>query len=270
VADSDIRLVPGQVRVEAWDLVLDAKDRRKTTTPQRRAMVHDFDDGLTVNWANDYPYGVTLKGVRTLEGKNLGPITKTEFKHAIDFRGALDVFNKLRFVASPVRWTQVIIDKANRLVIEAKGLPKPAEIVFKSPVVTHRVGQNGPLEILLSAKPNGTISRPPAKISVDEFLSSAGASHEQLLLSIAGQTESTVLVKVDAVDAIATLSDQVRKLRAQVLALEGTLAAAQTGWRRCVKCQTLVYPGTAATEKHPCPGGGKHSPDTTSPYRLLA
>lgn len=269
MADSDIRLVPGQVRVEAWDLVIDAQDRRKKPTPQRRAMVHDFDDGLTVNWANDYPHGVTLKGVRTVEGQNLGPITKTEFKNAIDFRGALDIFNKLRFVASTVRWTQVVMDKANRLVIEAKGLPTPAEIVFKSPVVNHRVGQNGPLEILLSAKANGTITRPPAKVSVDEFLSAAGASHEQLLLSIAGQTETAVMVKVDAVDAIATLSDQVRQLRARVQSLEATLAGAQSGWRRCQNCQGLFYPAIATTEKKPCPAGGKHVPDTTSPYRML-
>lgn len=61
-AISDIKLRPGQVVVDAWDLVVDSPDRRSNTTPQRRALVHDYDDGLTINWAEDYPGGVTIQG----------------------------------------------------------------------------------------------------------------------------------------------------------------------------------------------------------------
>jgi hypothetical protein len=285
VVESDIKLVPGQVRVEAWDLVLDAKDRRKKQTPQRRALVHDFDDGLTVNWDNDYPHGVTMKGVRTIEGKNLGPVTKTEFQHAVDFRGWVDHFAKLRFVASKVRWTQISNDKQDRLVIENKGLPKPADIVFRSPVVTHKVGQNGPLEVLLTAKPDGSITK-GSKVTDDQFASAAGTSHVTLMLSIAGQTPGPVDVKVDAIDAIATLSDLVRKLRLQVQALEGSvgqvdqlsqeladvkaqLTAAQAGWRWCHKCQGLFFAASPATENKPCPTGGQHSQDGSGNYRLV-
>ena len=68
--NSDVKLQHGQVKVEAWDLCVDSTDRRKNTTPNRRALVHDFDDGLTMNWGDDYPGGVTLKGVRKIEGRH--------------------------------------------------------------------------------------------------------------------------------------------------------------------------------------------------------
>jgi hypothetical protein len=61
---SDLKLDGERVRVEAWDLVLDAADRRKTQEGERRALVHDYQDGLTLNWGNDYPGGVKLYGVR--------------------------------------------------------------------------------------------------------------------------------------------------------------------------------------------------------------
>lgn len=45
-----------------WDLVLDNDSRRKSTGGTRRALVHDFNDGLTINWAKDYPGGITMRG----------------------------------------------------------------------------------------------------------------------------------------------------------------------------------------------------------------
>lgn len=63
---SDVKLHGEQVRVEAWDLVLDADDRRKAPGGERRALVHDPRDGLTLNWAHDYPGGVNLNGVRLI------------------------------------------------------------------------------------------------------------------------------------------------------------------------------------------------------------
>jgi hypothetical protein len=49
--------------------VPDSQDRRKADTPFRRALVHDFDDGLTINWDDDYPGGVTVRAVRRVIGK---------------------------------------------------------------------------------------------------------------------------------------------------------------------------------------------------------
>ena len=70
-AKSDIQLTDdfdGQVKVLAPDFCVDGgPGRRKgSDTPYRRALVHDGNDGLTINWANDYSGGVTINGVRTL------------------------------------------------------------------------------------------------------------------------------------------------------------------------------------------------------------
>jgi hypothetical protein len=52
------------VKAEAADLMLDHPDRRRPNRGgPRRALVHDFNDGLTINYNNDYPGGVTLKNV---------------------------------------------------------------------------------------------------------------------------------------------------------------------------------------------------------------
>jgi hypothetical protein len=52
------------------DLMLDSAGRRRTNTPHRRALVHDFDDGLTVNWDNDYPGGVSINSCKQISGSN--------------------------------------------------------------------------------------------------------------------------------------------------------------------------------------------------------
>ena len=69
---TDIRLDDGDgsfvtldarvVKVQASDFMLDAADRRHGGGPNRRAMVHDQGDGLTLNFAGDYPGGVTISG----------------------------------------------------------------------------------------------------------------------------------------------------------------------------------------------------------------
>jgi hypothetical protein len=55
------------LKVEASDFMLDSAGRRKPTGPPfRRAMVHDQNDGLTINFGGDYPGGVTISDVRAL------------------------------------------------------------------------------------------------------------------------------------------------------------------------------------------------------------
>lgn len=49
-------------RLNVKDLVIDHPDRRSRAGGHRRALVHDFQDGLTINWAGDYPGGVTIRG----------------------------------------------------------------------------------------------------------------------------------------------------------------------------------------------------------------
>lgn len=64
----DIKFVDDTVVIEGWttltypDLKIDHAPRRTSAGGYRRALVHDFDDGLTVNWSEDYPGGVTIRG----------------------------------------------------------------------------------------------------------------------------------------------------------------------------------------------------------------
>lgn len=54
IAESDV------FKATASDVMIDNPARRKTSSAFRRAFVHDFDDGLTINFAGDYPGGVTI------------------------------------------------------------------------------------------------------------------------------------------------------------------------------------------------------------------
>ncbi len=75
---SDIKFDGEWVNVEGFvlksqttDFMLDHASRRTVQGGHRRALVHDFADGLTVNWANDYPGGVTINGNLTHTGNVL-------------------------------------------------------------------------------------------------------------------------------------------------------------------------------------------------------
>ncbi|QIM20143.1 hypothetical protein G7075_01615 [Phycicoccus sp. HDW14] len=76
---TDIRFDGDWIHLEAAvtksatsDFMLDTPGRRKTNTPFRRALVHDFDDGLTLNWDRDYPGGVTINDLKTVHGATNG------------------------------------------------------------------------------------------------------------------------------------------------------------------------------------------------------
>jgi len=57
------------VKCTAADLMLDSPGRRgQGGGPHRRALVHDAGDGLTVNFAGDYPGGVTVTGRLAVTG----------------------------------------------------------------------------------------------------------------------------------------------------------------------------------------------------------
>jgi hypothetical protein len=58
------------VKTTAADLMLDAPSRRRAGGgPHRRALVHDFQDGLTINFNGDYPGGVTVTGNLVVTGE---------------------------------------------------------------------------------------------------------------------------------------------------------------------------------------------------------
>jgi hypothetical protein len=136
----DIKLTDdfdGQVKVEAPDFCVDGGSGRRmgnTQNPFRRAFVHDGGDGLTVNWANDYTGGVTLNGVKTIGGHGVGT-RATEFTDRVDFKGDVDCYSKIRFVAAG--WSSdIYTDPNHNLVIENKpflGMP-PRHAIFNTPV----------------------------------------------------------------------------------------------------------------------------------------
>ncbi|MCW5519410.1 hypothetical protein J1N09_06150 [Aureitalea sp. L0-47] len=67
--ESDIKLLKrgtlqfegNELFIQAHDIKLDSPKRRQGSG-HRRAMVHNTNDGLTINFNGDYPGGVTIKG----------------------------------------------------------------------------------------------------------------------------------------------------------------------------------------------------------------
>src|SRR5215831_14694927 len=59
-----VTVIPTSVTIGASDCMLDAASRRgqENRNRPRRALVHDFADGLTLNYNHDYPGGVTVFG----------------------------------------------------------------------------------------------------------------------------------------------------------------------------------------------------------------
>jgi hypothetical protein len=62
-----VTVLCNNLNVQGHDLLLDSPARRKPNGPQfRRALVHDQNDGLTVNFGGDYPGGVSVNEVAEL------------------------------------------------------------------------------------------------------------------------------------------------------------------------------------------------------------
>ena len=66
----DWLIVEGRVlKTTASDFMLDSPGRRRGgPSPFRRALVHDAQDGLTINFGGDYPGGVTVTGNLVVTG----------------------------------------------------------------------------------------------------------------------------------------------------------------------------------------------------------
>ena len=83
-----------RLRCKQADFLLDYAPRRQNNTPWRRAIVHDFSDGLTLNWANDYPGGVTINGNVSIPGQLSVPNRSG--------RGTVDVASELSTLKSRI------------------------------------------------------------------------------------------------------------------------------------------------------------------------
>lgn len=67
--------IEGKATITGPDLEIDARDRRKSNGGYRRAVVHNFDDGLTLNWNKDYPGGVTIMGKTSFNDSGSNGVT---------------------------------------------------------------------------------------------------------------------------------------------------------------------------------------------------
>jgi hypothetical protein len=75
---TDVKLLADQIRIEgrrqvivdALDLCVDSPDRRSEhNTPDRRALVHDGGDVLTINYGYDYPGGVRIYHLKEIHAR---------------------------------------------------------------------------------------------------------------------------------------------------------------------------------------------------------
>jgi hypothetical protein len=123
---SDIKLDGDWVTIEAnwtraqcWDLMLDAPDRRSSQSGWRRALVHNHQDGLTVNFASDYPGGVNIEGKTNLETVEAGEITCQNISCSAIKLGSIDV-GQYRLAYSSIHGL-VLGDDGAPGVLEIKG-----------------------------------------------------------------------------------------------------------------------------------------------------
>ncbi|HSD10815.1 MAG TPA: hypothetical protein VLF14_07510 [Candidatus Binatia bacterium] len=66
-------VIEGDVlKAAASDFILVSDARRKNSRKLRRALVHDANDGLTINFNRDYPGGVTINDVVALNNRKVG------------------------------------------------------------------------------------------------------------------------------------------------------------------------------------------------------
>jgi hypothetical protein len=65
---ADVRLNGDKVIVEGTDVCIEHPERRSGAGgAERRALVHDFDDALALNYVGDYPSGVRIFGPASIE-----------------------------------------------------------------------------------------------------------------------------------------------------------------------------------------------------------
>jgi hypothetical protein len=66
--DGWVTIESNVMKVKSSDFMLDNSSRRKDTEGFRRALVHNEDDGLTINFAGDYPGNVIIEGGASIRG----------------------------------------------------------------------------------------------------------------------------------------------------------------------------------------------------------
>jgi len=97
------------------DLMVDSAARREHQRGFRRAMVHTGDDGLTINFNNDYPGGVTLNDLRQLSLRPVGVLGRFRLPKSAHV-GDIIMVHYMKDVFMP---TMVVADTASHDLIGA-------------------------------------------------------------------------------------------------------------------------------------------------------
>ena len=84
--DGTYVVVEGSVlKATTTDFMLDSPTRHSNNHQFRRALVHNQQDGLTINYNNDYPGGVTINDIVALISRSHG-ITVSDVKEISGFK----------------------------------------------------------------------------------------------------------------------------------------------------------------------------------------
>lgn len=121
--------VEGSVlRARTADLMLDSPGRRTAGGgPYRRALVHDQNDGLTLNFKRDYPGGVTLNAVTYISPKapkrtDTEVVTQLRLEPELVIDGGIQfVWDGGRQISGPSRQSvslQTLIEDLQRQIAE--------------------------------------------------------------------------------------------------------------------------------------------------------
>jgi len=117
------------VKAIASDFMLDQPSRRKGGGPHRRALVHDQNDGLTINFNGDYPGGVTVVGELVVAGVALSGAINRLQSALIDINSADVRLATLEQTVSSLvtlAGASVIPSWQNKSEVEQGGLTAPS------------------------------------------------------------------------------------------------------------------------------------------------
>ncbi len=140
--DADIKLDNNNLHLEgdyakcrARDFKLDNPGRRKSEAGERRALVHDFNDGLTLNFGGDYPGGVTIVNGLTIRWSKNSPQvgSKDGQMHLVPFdpsKSSADVVDSIGLVHE-IQSVRLLIRNLLAAVEDLKGRVGALENQFK-------------------------------------------------------------------------------------------------------------------------------------------
>ena len=179
----DWLIVEGRIlKTTASDFMLDSPARRRGgPSPHRRALVHNEQDGLTLNFAGDYPGGVTVTGNLVVTGdlkvagtavgaaiaglqSAINRLQGTDDRLAMLSKTVADIIQMLGAVVIPPWRTKTEIEEGDEMGMSTRsaeelGLVVQYEIDQRNPNFAHE-------EVISIKPPDGTVVMPGTTVVV--------------------------------------------------------------------------------------------------------